>query len=123
MDEVIFEEFKGTGNIQWTCRRRLAERRVFPAIDIKKSGTRHEELLLSEEELRKVWLMRRALDLLGDGQDPTEAVLERMRRSKTNQEFLDSLGKEGALRRHCSLSRPRPRPPWEVECCLCIQES
>lgn len=50
---------------------------------------------MSEEELKKVWLMRRALDLMGDGQDPTEAVLERMRRSKTNQEFLDSLGKEG----------------------------
>ncbi|MBT9581745.1 transcription termination factor Rho [bacterium] len=95
MDEVIFEEFKGTGNMELDMSRRLAERRVFPAIDIKKSGTRHEELLLSEEELRKVWLMRRALDLLGDGQDPTEAVLERMRRSKTNQEFLDSLGKEG----------------------------
>ncbi|MBX3171662.1 MAG: transcription termination factor Rho [Candidatus Eremiobacteraeota bacterium] len=95
MDEVIFEEFKGTGNMELDLSRRLAERRVFPAIDIKKSGTRHEELLLSEEELKKVWLMRRALDLLGDGQDPTEAVLERMRRSKTNQEFLDSLGKEG----------------------------
>ena len=95
MDEVIFEEFKGTGNMELDLSRRLAERRIFPAIDIKKSGTRHEELLLSEEELRKVWLMRRALDLLGDGQDPTEAVLERMRRSKTNQEFLDSLGKEG----------------------------
>ncbi|MBS2036408.1 transcription termination factor Rho [bacterium] len=95
MDEVIFEEFKGTGNMELDLSRRLAERRIFPAIDIKKSGTRHEELLLSEEELKKVWLMRRALDLLGDGQDPTEAVLERMRRSKTNQEFLDSLGKEG----------------------------
>jgi transcription termination factor Rho len=96
MDEVIFEEFKGTGNMELDLSRRLAERRIFPAIDIKKSGTRHEELLLSEEELKKVWLMRRALDLLGDGQDPTEAVLERMRRSKTNQEFLDSLGKEGS---------------------------
>ncbi len=53
---------------------------------------------MSEEELKKVWLMRRALDLMGEGQDPTEAVLERMRRSKTNQEFLDSLGKEGTLR-------------------------
>ena len=96
MDEVIFEEFKGTGNMELDLSRRLAERRIFPAIDIKKSGTRHEELLLKEDELRKVWLMRRALDLLGDGQDPTEAVLERMRRTKTNQEFLDSLGKEGS---------------------------
>ncbi len=96
MDEVIFEEFKGTGNMELDLSRRLAERRIFPAIDIKKSGTRHEELLLKEDELRKVWLMRRALDLLNDGQDPTEAVLERMRRTKTNQEFLDSLGKEGS---------------------------
>lgn len=96
MDEVIFEEFKGTGNMELDLSRRLAEKRIFPAIDIKKSGTRHEELLLSEEELRKVWLMRRALDLLNDGQDPTEAVMERMRRTKTNQEFLDSLGKEGS---------------------------
>ena len=96
MDEVIFEEFKGTGNMELDLSRRLAERRIFPAIDIKKSGTRHEELLLSEEGLRKVWLMRRALDLLGDGQDPTEAVLERMKKTRTNQEFLDSLGKEAS---------------------------
>jgi transcription termination factor Rho len=74
--------------------RRLAERRIFPAIDLKKSGTRHEELLLGEEELKKIWLMRRALDLLGDGQDPTEAVIERMRRTKTNEEFLNTLGRE-----------------------------
>ena len=96
MDEVIFEEFKGTGNMELDLSRRLAERRVFPAIDIKKSGTRHEELLLGDEILKKVWLMRRALDLLGDGQDPTEAVLEKMRRTKTNQDFLDSLGKEAS---------------------------
>ena len=96
MDEVIFEEFKGTGNMELDLSRRLAERRIFPAIDIKKSGTRHEELLLTEEGLKKVWLMRRAIDLLGDGQDPTEAVLERMKRTKTNQEFLDSLGKEAS---------------------------
>lgn len=96
MDEVIFEEFKGTGNMELDLSRKLAERRIFPAIDIKKSGTRHEELLLSEEGLKKVWLMRRALDLLGDGQDPTEAVLERMKRTKSNRELLDSLGKEAS---------------------------
>ncbi len=94
MDEVIFEEFKGTGNMELDLSRRLAERRIFPAIDIKKSGTRHEELLLGEEELKKIWLMRRALDLLGDGQDPTEAVIERMRRTKTNEDFLNTLGRE-----------------------------
>ena len=60
MDDVIFEEFKGTGNMEVDLSRRLAERRIFPAMDLKKSGTRHEELLLGEEELRKIWLMRRA---------------------------------------------------------------
>ena len=94
MDEVIFEEFKGTGNMELDLSRRLAEKRVFPAMDLKKSGTRHEELLLTEEELQKIVLMRRALTLLGEGQDPTEAVLERMRRTTSNAQFLMTLGKE-----------------------------
>ncbi len=94
MDEVIFEEFKGTGNMELDLSRRLAEKRVFPAIDIKKSGTRREDKLLTEEELQKIILMRRALSLLGDNQEPTEAVLERMRRAKTNAEFLMTLGKD-----------------------------
>lgn len=94
MDEVIFEEFKGTGNMELDLSRRLAEKRVFPAIDIKKSGTRREDKLLTEEELHKIILMRRALSLLGENQEPTEAVLERMRRTKTNAEFLMTLGKD-----------------------------
>ncbi len=94
MDEVIFEEFKGTGNMELDLSRRLAEKRVYPAIDIKKSGTRREDKLLTEEELQKIILMRRALSLLGDNQEPTEAVLERMRRAKTNAEFLMTLGKD-----------------------------
>ncbi len=94
MDEVIFEEFKGTGNMELDLSRRLAEKRVFPAMDLKKSGTRHEELLLTPEEIQKIVLMRRALSLLGDGQDPTEAVLERMRRTDSNAQFLMTLGKE-----------------------------
>jgi transcription termination factor Rho len=97
MDEVIFEEFKGTGNMELDLSRRLAEKRVYPAIDIIKSGTRREDKLLTEEELQKIILMRRALSMLSDNQqEPTEAVLERMRRAPTNAEFLLSLGK-GAL--------------------------
>jgi transcription termination factor Rho len=94
MDDVIFEEFKGTGNSELDLSRRLAERRIFPAIDLKKSGTRHEELLLPEEDLKKIWLMRRALDLLGADQDPTEAIIERMKRTRNNAEFLATLGRE-----------------------------
>lgn len=97
MDEVIFEEFKGTGNMELDLSRRLAEKRVYPAIDIIKSGTRREDKLLTEEELQKIILMRRALSMLSDNQqEPTEAVLERMRRAVTNAEFLLTLGK-GAL--------------------------
>ena len=96
MDEVIFEEFKGTGNMELDLSRKLAEKRIFPAIDLKKSGTRHEDLLLTEEELQKIVLMRRALSLLNEGQDPTEAVLERMRRTKSNAQFLMTLGRETA---------------------------
>ena len=94
MDEVIFEEFKGTGNMELDLSRRLAEKRVYPSIDIKKSGTRREDKLLTEEEYQKIVLMRRALSLLGENQEPTEAVLERMRRAKTNAEFLMTLGKD-----------------------------
>ncbi len=94
MDLVIFEEFKGTGNMELDLSRRLAEKRVFPAIDIKKSGTRHEELLLSSEELHKIVLMRRALSLLNEGQEPTEAVLERMKKTESNEQFLKTLGRD-----------------------------
>jgi transcription termination factor Rho len=94
MDEVIFEEFKGTGNMELDMSRRLAEKRVYPAIDIKKSGTRREDKLLTEEEYHKIVLMRRALSLLGENQEPTEAILERMKRTKTNAEFLMTLGKD-----------------------------
>ncbi len=98
MDDVIFEEFKGTGNMEVDLSRRLAERRIFPAMDLKKSGTRHEELLLGEEELRKIWMLRRALDLLGADQDPTEAIIDRIRKTRSNPEFLSTLGREVAHR-------------------------
>ena len=96
MDEVIYEEFKGTGNAEIHLDRRLAEKRVFPAIDIQRSGTRREELLLGEDSLRQVWLMRRMLSMLSSGGnldsgDATERVLEYMKKAKNNTDFLLTL--------------------------------
>ena len=94
MDEVIFEEFKGTGNMELILDRHIADKRIFPAIDINRSGTRKEELLLSSNELNRVYLLR---NFLADN-PPTEAIeflLERMKRSETNQEFLDSMAAGG----------------------------
>ena len=93
MDDVIFEEFKGTGNMEINLVRKLADSRIFPAVDIKRSGTRHEELLLSEIELRKVVMLRRATAVLGT-QEMTELILERFRRTDSNEEFLISVTKE-----------------------------
>ena len=90
MDDVIFEEFKGTGNMELHLSRRLEERRVFPAIDILKSGTRREELLLSEEALHKMWLLRKVLADM-DPAEAMEMLLARMSRTKSNEEFLASL--------------------------------
>jgi transcription termination factor Rho len=87
MDEVIFEEFKGTGNMEIRLRRDFADKRLFPAIDAVQSGTRREELLMSKEELAIVWKLRRVLSAL-DGQQALELLLERLRRSQTNIEFL-----------------------------------
>jgi transcription termination factor Rho len=98
MDELIYEEFKGTGNMEVHLDRRLAERRIFPAIDIHKSGTRREELLLDETTLKQVWLLRRMVSMVSsDSQQSTEAiekVLERMYKSKDNTEFLANLGRD-----------------------------
>jgi transcription termination factor Rho len=93
MDEVIFEEFKGTGNMELNLSRKLSESRVFPAVDVKRSGTRHEELLLSEIELRKIWMLRRATSVLNTG-DITELILDRMAQTRTNDEFLKTVTKE-----------------------------
>ena len=90
MDEVIFEEFKGTGNSEIDLDRKLAERRLFPAINIKKSGTRKEELLLSENELQKMWVLRKVLNPMEDA-DILELLLDRMRKTKTNEAFLASM--------------------------------
>nr|CBX28187.1 Transcription termination factor [uncultured Desulfobacterium sp.] len=90
MDEVIFEEFKGTGNMEIQLDRKLADKRVFPAIDIKKSGTRKEELLLSEETLNRVWILRKLLSSLNPT-DSLEFLLEKMRGTKNNEHFLNSM--------------------------------
>jgi transcription termination factor Rho len=92
MDDVIFEEFKGTGNMELRLDRALSERRIFPAIDIKASGTRHEEYLLSKAELELVFRLRRMVDLLDD-REATELVVERLRKAKSNKEFLENLHK------------------------------
>tara|TARA_Y100000588_G_scaffold333381_1_gene372226 strand:- start:234 stop:1499 length:1266 start_codon:yes stop_codon:yes gene_type:complete len=99
MDDVVYEEFKGTGNMEVHLDRRMAERRTFPAIDIYKSGTRREELLLSEDTLKQVWLLRRMISMIDSDSsnssgEAMEKVLERMRKTKSNEEFLGALGKE-----------------------------
>jgi transcription termination factor Rho len=97
MDEVIFEEFKGTGNQELRLDRRLAERRVFPAIDIAGSSTRREELLMDEATLRQVWLMRRMMSMIASNasnpSEATERLLERLSRTGSNAEFLATLSK------------------------------
>ncbi len=90
MDEVIFEEFKGTGNMEIHLDRRLADKRVFPAIDIKKSGTRKEELLLDQDILTRVWILRKLLSSLNPV-DSLEFLLDKMNGTKNNQSFLDSM--------------------------------
>ncbi len=91
MDDLIYEEFKGTGNMEVHLDRHLSDRRVFPAIDVVRSGTRHEELLFTEDELDKVYKLRKMLDTLGEGADTTELLVSRLRKTKTNKEFLDTL--------------------------------
>ncbi|CAM4468293.1 transcription termination factor Rho [Paenibacillus tarimensis] len=88
MDDIIYEEFKGTGNMELVLDRRLAERRIFPALDIRRSGTRREEMLLTKEELDKVWAIRKSMN---DSTEFVDSFLKKLRDSKTNAEFLDSL--------------------------------
>ncbi len=103
LDDVVYEEFKGTGNMELHLSRRLQERRIFPAIDLERSSTRREELLMDAETLRRVWLMRRMyLQMIGQapqgaGMDPavaTEAILNKMNKTKDNAEFLEALSAE-----------------------------
>jgi len=93
MDDVIFEEFKGTGNMEIHLDRKLSEKRIFPAVDINKSGTRREELLLSQKELETIWAMRKAMGN-SSTQDVTEALIDKIVQTKTNEEFIDRMRKK-----------------------------
>jgi transcription termination factor Rho len=90
MDDVIFEEFKGTGNSEICLDRKLSDKRVFPAINIKKSGTRKEELLLSEKEIQKLWILRKVLYDMDDIQ-LLEFLIDKMKKTKDNAAFIDSM--------------------------------
>jgi transcription termination factor Rho len=90
MDDVIFEEFKGTGNMEIHLDRKLVDKRVFPSVDINKSGTRKEELLLSKDELSRVWILRKVLSPLSQA-EAMELLLDRMGKTNSNAEFLNSM--------------------------------
>ncbi len=92
LDDLVYEEFKGTGNMELHLDRRLAERRIYPAINVERSGTRQEELILKESDYKRVVTMRRMLDML-NGEERTSALVERLLKTETNEEFLDALGK------------------------------
>jgi transcription termination factor Rho len=103
LDDVVYEEFKGTGNMELHLSRKLQERRIYPAVDIERSSTRREDLLLGPDLLQRVWLMRRMYIQMitqqpqGAGMDPstaTEAIITRLDRARNNQEFLENLGRD-----------------------------
>jgi transcription termination factor Rho len=94
MDDVIFEEFKGTGNMEIHLDRKLTDKRVFPSIDVQKSGTRKEELLIPKEDLNRIWVLRKVLSPLSPV-EAMELLLDRMSKTKTNAEFLASMQKMG----------------------------
>jgi len=91
MDDLIYEEFKGTGNMELHLDRRLADRRIFPSINVERSGTRQEELIVSEDNLKKIVTMRRMIDMLGPD-ERTSILIERLAQTETNDEFLEKLG-------------------------------
>jgi transcription termination factor Rho len=90
MDDLIYEEFKGTGNLELHLSRKLQERRIFPAIDISTSGTRHDELMLGSDVMKRVITLRHMLTLLSDDEQ-TAMMIERLSKTKDNEEFLESL--------------------------------
>ena len=90
MDEVIYEEFKGTGNMEIHLERKIAEKRIFPAINIRRSGTRREDLLTSEDELQRMWVLRKILDEMEDAQS-IQFLIDRLKSHKTNDEFFTSM--------------------------------
>ena len=93
MDEVIYEEFKGTGNMEVQLERRIAEKRVFPAININRSGTRREELMMDPTSLQKVWVLRKLLHSM-DEIAAVELLIDRMKQTKTNNEFFESMKRQ-----------------------------
>jgi len=93
MDDLIYEEFKGTGNMELVLDRALADRRIFPSIDVQRSGTRREDLLFSQTDYQSIIVMHRMIDILGKD-ERTSLLLDRLKRTKSNKEFLASL-KEG----------------------------
>ena len=98
-DEVIFEEFKGTGNMELRLDRRLAERRLYPSIDVNASSTRHEELLFDRGQLQQVWKLRRVLNALaadGNSAPGLELLMDKIRQTRSNDEFLAEIAKGGA---------------------------
>ena len=90
MDDVIYEEFKSTGNMEMHLERKIAEKRIFPAININRSGTRREELLVSQEEMQKMWILRKLLQPMDD-LAAIEFLLDRLKGTKTNEDFFDSM--------------------------------
>jgi transcription termination factor Rho len=91
MDEVIYEEFKGTGNMEVHLDRRIAEKRVYPAINIRSSGTRREDLLMSEADIQRVWILRKLLHSMDDDTAAIEFLLDKLKDTKTNDEFFQSM--------------------------------
>jgi transcription termination factor Rho len=99
MDEVIFEEFKGTGNMELRLDRKLSERRIYPALDVNASSTRHEELLFDRTQLQQVWKLRRVLNALGsEGSDAAglQLLMDKIKTTKSNDEFLAEIAKTPA---------------------------
>ena len=95
MDDVVFEEFKGTGNMELHLDRKLVDRRVFPAIEIERSGTRKEELLMSKEQLNKVWILRKILSQMSTV-EAMELLIDRMSKSKDNEDFMQMMQSPGS---------------------------
>ena len=92
MDDVIFEEFKGTGNMEIVLDRKMANRRIYPAIDIQKSGTRKEDLLVPPEDLNRIWILRKILSSMNPA-DAMEFLLDKMKQTKSNEEFFASMNR------------------------------
>jgi transcription termination factor Rho len=91
MDEVIYEEFKGTGNMEIHLDRKIAEKRTYPAINIRSSGTRREDLLMSEADIQRIWILRKLLHSMDDDTAAIEFLLDKLKETKTNAEFFDSM--------------------------------